>query len=139
MNIQLPVVLWTVICFIALMLILKFLLFNPVFEVMDKRKARIDAAKKKKEQAAAITEEHEKRLEIIAEDAKIQRENFINGELKLIRIKTKTETAEAKAARFARVEAYKKETEAQKEGIKNQFSSSVEDIAKAFAERLISD
>lgn len=139
MNIQLPVVLWTVICFIALMLILKFLLFNPVFEVMDKRKARIEAAKKKKEQAAAITEEHEKRLEIIAEDAKIQRENFINGELKLIRIKTKTETAEAKAARFARVEAYKKETEAQKEGIKNQFSSSVEDIAKAFAERLISD
>lgn len=139
MNIQLPVVLWTVICFIALMLILKFLLFNPVFEVMDKRKARIEAAKKKKEQAAAITEEHEKRLEIIAEDAKIQRENFINGELKLIRIKTKTETAEAKAARFARVEAYKKETEAQKEGIKKQFSSSVEDIAKAFAERLISD
>lgn len=139
MNIQLPVVLWTVICFIVLMLILKFLLFKPMLELMDKRKARIEAARKKKEHIAALTLEHEKRLEILAEDAKIQRDNFINGELKLIRIKTKTATTDAKAARFARVEAYKKETEAQKEEIKKQFSLSVDEIAKAFAERLISE
>ncbi len=138
MNIQLPVVLWTVICFLLLMLILRNLLFKPVLRVLDARKERIALAQKKKEELEALTKEHEKRLEIINEDAKIQRNNFINGELKLIRIQSKTQIEEEKAARFARVEEYKRVTETEKEAIKQHFSESVDEIAKAFAERLIS-
>ncbi len=138
MNIQLPVVIWTVICFLLLMLILRNLLFKPVLEILDKRKEKIARANKKKADIEALTAEHEKKLEIIKEDEKIQRDNYIKGELKLIRIQNKTRTEEEKAARFARVEEYKKETEAEKEEIKKYFSESVQEIAKVFAERLIS-
>lgn len=138
MNIQLPVVIWTVICFLLLMLILKSLLFKPVLEVLDKRKERLARAEQKKAQIDALNAEHEKMLAIIREDEKIQRENYINGELKLIRIENKTRTEEEKNARFARVEEYKKVTEAEMEEIKKYFSESAEDIAKIFADRLIS-
>lgn len=138
MNIQLPVVIWTVICFLLLMLILKNLLFKPVLEVLDKRKEKLARGAKKKAEIEALTAEHEKRLAIIREDKKIQRENYINGELKLIRIKNKTRTEEEKTARFVRVEEYKKITENEKEEIKQYFSHSAEDIAKIFADRLIS-
>lgn len=138
MNIQLPVVIWTVICFLLLMLVLKFLLFKPVLEVMDKRKEKTARAQEKKTEIQKLTKEHERRIEILSEDAKIQRENYIKGELKLIRVKNKTDIEAAKAARFSRVEAYKEETEKEKEEIKKQFSSSVGEIAKVFADRLIS-
>ena len=48
MNIQLSVVLWTIICFVLLMLILHNLLFKPVLKVLDARREKIEnvAAKK---------------------------------------------------------------------------------------------
>lgn len=46
-NIQISVVLWTIICFVLLMLILHFLLLKPMLAHLDKRKARIDNAKAK--------------------------------------------------------------------------------------------
>ena len=138
MNIQLPVVIWTVICFLVLMLILKFLLFAPVLSVLDKRKEKIRLASEKKAQIDALNKEYGQRIEILKEDAKIQRENYIKGELKLIRVKNKTDIDEAKAARFSLVEEYKLRTETEKEEIKQQFSSSAQQIAKVFADRLIS-
>ncbi|MBR2410966.1 MAG: hypothetical protein IKB08_04495 [Clostridia bacterium] len=138
MNIQLPVVIWTVICFLVLMLILKFLLFAPVLSVLDKRKEKIRLASEKKAQIDALNKEYGQRIEILKEDAKIQRENYIKGELKLIRVKNKTDIDEAKAARFSLVEEYKLRTETEKEEIKQQFSASSEEIAKVFADRLIS-
>ena len=138
MNIQLPVVIWTVICFLVLMLILKFLLFGPVLSVLDKRKEKIRLASEKKAQIDALNKEYGQRIEILKEDAKIQRENYIKGELKLIRVKNKTDIDEAKAARFSLVEEYKLRTETEKEEIKQQFSSSAQEIAKVFADRLIS-
>lgn len=138
MNIQLPVVIWTVICFLVLMLILKFLLFAPVLSVLDKRKEKIRLASEKKAQIDALNKEYGQRIEILKEDAKIQRENYIKGELKLIRVKNKTDIDEAKAARFSLVEEYKLRTETEKEEIKQQFSSSAQEIAKVFADRLIS-
>ena len=41
MTIQPSVVIWTVICFAALYFILKYLLFDPVLKVMDKREKKI--------------------------------------------------------------------------------------------------
>ncbi len=53
MTIQLPVLLWTVICFVMLMLILSRLLFRPLLAFMDRREERIRSA-------ARTLEEHEK-------------------------------------------------------------------------------
>lgn len=62
MNIQLSVIIWTVICFLLLMLILKNLLFTPVLNMLDSRRKKIEDAKKKKEEIDSLTAEHEKYL-----------------------------------------------------------------------------
>ncbi|MBR3767759.1 MAG: hypothetical protein IKL10_05920 [Clostridia bacterium] len=138
MNIQLPVLIWTVICFLLMMIVLKYLLFKPVLEVIDKRKEKIAKAEEKKAEEKRLMEEHEKRLEIFHEDAKIQRENLIKSELELIRVKSKTDIEEVKAGRVLRFEEYKKNTEKEKEDIISAFNASSDEIVKAFADRLIS-
>ena len=50
MTVQLPILLWTVICFCLLMLILHRFLFTPMLSFMDKRQERIDRAARKKEE-----------------------------------------------------------------------------------------
>ena len=48
MTIQPSVMVWTVICFLILMAILKNLLFTPVLKMIDSRREKIQAAAKKK-------------------------------------------------------------------------------------------
>ena len=86
MNIQPSVAVWTIICFILLMIVLRNLLFKPVLSLLDRRKEIMAQAEKKKELEREITQEHEKRLKIIASDAEIQRENYIRSELEIIRV-----------------------------------------------------
>lgn len=138
MNIQLPVVLWTVICFLLLMLILKNLLFKPIFRVMEQRKEKIAKANEKKAEIERFTEEHEKRMEILRADAEIQKQNLIKSELELIRAKNKSETEKMKAARLKNVEEYKLTAEKEKEAIIDSFNKSSDEIVRAFADRLIS-
>ena len=68
MTIQPSVVIWTVICFAALYFILKYLLFDPVLKVMDKREKKIADSKKAKKDASAAAEE--KRRTILSEREK---------------------------------------------------------------------
>ena len=63
MNIQISVVIWTVICFMILMLILKNLLFTPVLRMLDSRKERIDAAREKKAEIERLTAENQKYIQ----------------------------------------------------------------------------
>ena len=51
MTIEPSLIVWTVLCFLALMLILKKLLFQPMLTFMDTRNAKIEAARKAKEDA----------------------------------------------------------------------------------------
>ena len=62
MNIQPSVIVWTVICFLLLMVILKNLLFTPILRMLDSRKAKIEAADKKLKDIERITLENEKRI-----------------------------------------------------------------------------
>ena len=136
MNIQLPVILWTVICFLLLMVILRNLLFKPVLALLDSRKKKLSDAKEKLETEKALTEEHEKRLAIIEEDAKIRRDNYIKSELEIIRIKSKEDIEKAKADRLKNTEEYKAVTEKEKEKIIEVYNKSSEEIVKAFADSL---
>lgn len=63
MNIQLSVIIWTVICFLLLTVILKNLLFTPVLKVLDGRKEKIEAAREKKAEIERLTAENEEYLE----------------------------------------------------------------------------
>ena len=51
MTIEPSLNVWTVLCFLALVLILKKLLFQPMLTFMDTRNAKIEAARKAKEDA----------------------------------------------------------------------------------------
>ena len=71
MSIQLPVIIWTVICFCLFALVMSKLLFEPVLKNMDARKARIDKARTDAEAAkAALIAEREAALVLAAEEAK---------------------------------------------------------------------
>ena len=62
MTIQLPVLLWTVICFVLLMLILSRLLFRPLLDFMDKREEKIRSAALKLEEMEAARQEAGEKL-----------------------------------------------------------------------------
>ena len=57
MNIQISITVWTIICFVVLMLILDRLLFRPLLSFMDKRREKIDGAKTARETAQREREE----------------------------------------------------------------------------------
>ena len=60
MTIEPSLIVWTVLCFLALMLILKKLLFQPMLTFMDTRNAKIEAAQRLAENRAALAEESER-------------------------------------------------------------------------------
>ena len=62
MTIEPSLIVWTVLCFFALMLILKKLLFQPMLTFMDTRNAKIEAARKAKEDARTEYEAEARRL-----------------------------------------------------------------------------
>ncbi len=66
MNIQIDLVIWTVINFCLLYFVLKYLLFKPMLANMDKRNEKIESARLRREQKEQQREvakaEHETRL-----------------------------------------------------------------------------
>ena len=69
MSINVSEVIWTIICFFALLFVLKKFLFDPLIKFMDQRQAGIDAGlekgreaqRKKEENAAALRESWKER------------------------------------------------------------------------------
>ena len=53
-TIQVSILLWTILCFTALMVILDRLLFRPLLGFMDKRREKIDGAKQARQTADMI-------------------------------------------------------------------------------------
>lgn len=74
MTIEPSLIVWTVLCFLALMLILKKLLFQPMLTFMDTRNAKIEAARKAKEDARTKYEAEARRLadERAAQEAQLR-------------------------------------------------------------------
>lgn len=74
MTIEPSLIVWTVLCFLALVLILKKLLFQPMLTFMDTRNAKIEAARKAKEDARTEYEAEAHRLadERAAQEAQLR-------------------------------------------------------------------
>ena len=58
MTVQISITLWTIICFVLLMIILHNLLFKPVLRVMDARREKIENAAAKKAEWERTEQEH---------------------------------------------------------------------------------
>jgi len=57
MTVQVSVTIWTILCFLALMLILDRLLFRPLLSFMDRRREKIDRAREEKTAALRARDE----------------------------------------------------------------------------------
>lgn len=137
MSIQISVIIWTVICFLLLMLILKNWLFKPVLEVMEKRRNRIEKANEKQLEAQRLTVEHEKALE--EQKSAFLKEQKIKAdeEIENIQFHSKKRVEAAKQSRLSTYETYREESSREYSRILATAEKSTEQIAEIFAERLI--
>lgn len=138
MNIQLSVIVWTVICFLLLTVILKNLLFAPVLKVLDSRKEKIDAAGKKKAEIEKLTAENEKYL---AQQKAIDTENK-KAEAKALATKIqsdgKKEIETAQRQCLADIEKYREGITEEYEQIVKSVAPKMETAAAIFAKNIIS-
>ena len=136
MTIQLPVLLWTIILFVALMLVLKNLLYKPFFKVMDARRSRIQAAKAMHD---ANAEQLEAMRKEAAEAEKLRAEE--RRRLAAEQIMQASEYAEktlqdARHRQREALDAYAKVLEQEKEQMLAQLNGGLDDIAEKTAVRL---
>ena len=103
MTIQISVTVWTIICFLLLMLILDRLLFRPLLGFMDKRREKIDGAKFAKDTALREREEELSRRATEQAEAKRQAMADARAALEDKREEYARQTAEKKAENERRI------------------------------------
>lgn len=110
MTIQLSLVVWTIICFVALFFILRSLLFEPILKLMDAREKKISDAENAKEEARLRSEET--RLRLASEREQAEQELSADREKKAgeLRLEGKKQFEDAKMRHYAEIESYRTET-----------------------------
>ncbi|MBE6762399.1 MAG: hypothetical protein E7551_08985 [Ruminococcaceae bacterium] len=137
MTIQLSVTVWTVVCFVLLMLILHNLLFKPVLALLDKRNKRIEDAAKKKAEYDALQSKNES---LIIESKKVFLENKLKEtkeELEAIRLQSKADVEKAQELRLKTVDNYRIKTDSEQEEILKILEEHSVSLAQTFANSLI--
>ena len=139
MNIQVSVIIWTVICFLALYLILKYLLFTPLLTLMDARQKKIadrERARAAAEQALA----DEYRQAVKAQQARdLEARKKAAAEAEEVRLEGKRLLADAKKERMAAVADYRAEMEAAYTEELHSMEPRIEEAASVFLARLFAD
>lgn len=138
MNIQVSVMVWTVICFLLLVLILQKLLFAPMLRMMDARTARIAAAKKRHED----NENAEKAAKAAADEA--FRESTVKAKNDAERMIVQGQEEADRLLAAARneeqneCERYAKSLDADKSALSAEVAGEAEKLAALFVSRLTS-
>lgn len=137
MSIQISVVIWTVICFLLLMLILHNWLFKPVLEIMEKRRNRIEKAKEKQLEIERLEVENEKKLQ--EQKIAFEKEQKVKADLEIERIyaDSKKSVDTAKNIRLSTYKTYREECAKEYSKILATAEKSTEQLAEIFTERLI--
>lgn len=139
MSIQPSVLVWTVICFLLLMVILKNLLFTPVLRMIDSRKEKVEAADKKLRDIESITAENER---CIARE-KLRAENESAAQAKLmvqqIQSQGKKEIENAQRKCLADIEEYRQGITGEYDKIVYSVAPKMETAAAIFAKNIISN
>lgn len=136
MTIQPSIIVWTVLCFAALYLILKNLLFEPMLKLMDQRTEKIEHARQAGDEARKIREE-KRQLALAEEERRAQEIRALREQrAEQLRLEGKEKLEDAKAERFARVEAYRRKTDAEFEEDMKAAGARTEKAAELFLSRL---
>ena len=139
MNIQLSVIVWTVICFVLMMLILKNLLFKPVLQVIDSRREKIDAAKKKKADIEKATEENERYLAEKRQQDILDRSIQAKKKLSQIQSDGKKEIEAAQRQCLEDIRIYRESITGEYDKIVKTVAPEMETAAAIFAKNVISN
>ena len=139
MNIQPSVIVWTVICFLLLMIILKNLLFTPVLKMLDSRKEKVEAADKKLRDIESIEAENTKR--IAAEKIRAEAESVAEAKDKVQQIQSqgKKEIENAQRKCLSDIEKYRQGITGEYDKIVYSVAPKMETAAAIFAKNIISD
>ena len=139
MTIQLSISVWTVICFVLLMIILDKLLFKPVLKVMDERKERIKRAADTK----AEYEEKQKAYDALILEKKKQAQQEqsleIKKQIESIRAESKEAVETASQRRIRTVDDFRLKTDEEQGLILKDLSAHAAEIAEYFADSFVKE
>lgn len=138
MNIQLSVVIWTVICFLVLMLILHNLLFKPVLALFDRRREKIEAAEKKREADERARLEHRAAIESKKAEALERHRQDTADAIAQIQSDNKKQMEDAKIEHLKNVDAYRENIQKEYARMIEALTPEMQKAADALAERIIS-
>ena len=138
MNIQISVVIWTVICFMLLMLILKNLLFTPVLRMLDSRKERIDAAREKKAEIERLTAENQKYIQEQKELDLEARKSAAKVRAQEIQSEGKKKIEAAQIESLNEINAYRDSISDECEKIVKSVAPEMETVTEIFVNNIIS-
>jgi len=138
LSVDITIVIWTIISFIILFLVLKYLLVKPILKVMDERQAKIESGLQKERDAAAAQEAEEGRLANMLAEKDEQNRNMILEGQKADKQSSEEEIRKAQDAAADRLREYsqllrEKEPAAQAEAEQENAS-----LADALAQKLLS-
>lgn len=139
MSINVSEVIWTVICFFALLFVLKKFLFDPLIKFMDERDARIEAGlaegRKAKQQetenTAALQESWKQRSD---EAKQILAEGSSAAEKERAKAVAEAQSAAAQSEKEARVQI-----EAEREAVLAEVTDKMPDLVDELAQQLLGD
>lgn len=136
MNIEPSLIVWTVLCFLALLVILKNLLFRPMLTFMDARREKIRAAREAKENAAREREEEisRRKAELAAEEARQREESA--AAIEKVRTDTERTLSEKSAACRQKLDAYRAELDAESERICSTLEPELPGLAQNIVNHL---
>lgn len=138
-NIQLSVIIWTVICFFLLLLIVSKLLLKPVLEIIDQRRKKLEDARAKEAEYAKLAENQAKELEKKQAERKLALEAAAKEEVAFIQANEKNELKQAHTDSLENINAYRQELEKNHRQIVNALSPKMEEVAEIFVKQIISD
>lgn len=138
MNIQISVVLWTIICFVLLMVILHYLLLKPLLAHLDKRKARIDNAKNKQlndnKLIADLTENAEKSAKLAQEQAFIDAQKRVSEK----QAQAESDLADASRNEHNKTTEFKLALENEKVQLEDTLNNNASRLAQLFISEFVS-
>lgn len=139
MTIQPSIIIWTVICFLLLMVILKNLLFTPVLRMLDSRKEKVEAADKKLRDIEDINAENNRR--IAEEKARAEAESTAQAKARVLEVQSegKKEIENAQRKCLSDIEEYRQGIKGEYDKIVYSVAPRMETAAAIFAKNIISD
>ena len=138
LSIDVKVLIWTVVCFVTLMLLLDRFLFKPLLSLMDRRNAKINA--RKQALAAAEAEREEKlRLRKEAEAEAINEAIRSAGQAMDAAAAEKAKIlSDAREKNEALLEEYRQELEKESLSLEAKLDGDIDGLALAYVRKLVS-